>query len=50
MARMNETLDAETVVVGIAPDVAMAMVQLAVQMPMLRTALDLEEGLQWLGS
>jgi rsbT antagonist protein RsbS len=36
---------AETVVVGIAPEVAMAMVRLSLPMPFLRTALDLEEGL-----
>lgn len=42
MARLR---GAETVVVGIAPEVALAMVQLSLQMPFVRTALDLEEGL-----
>jgi len=41
---------ARTVVVGIAPEVAMALVRLAVRMPLTQTALDLEEGLAWLGS
>lgn len=40
---------AETVVVGIAPAVAAAMVQLTIQLDFVRTALDLEEGLEVLG-
>ena len=47
---MAKLRGAQTVVVGIAPDVAMALVRLAVQMPFVRTALDLEEGLQCLAS
>jgi len=39
---------AETVVVGIAPEVAIAMVQLSLQMDFTHTALDLEEGLELL--
>ena len=39
---------AETVVVGIAPDVAMAMVHLSLQARLMHTALDLEEGLELL--
>ncbi len=39
---------AETVVVGIAPEVAMAMVQLSLHGRLLHTALDLEEGLAFL--
>jgi rsbT antagonist protein RsbS len=39
---------AETVVVGIAPEVAMAMVHLSLRMEHVRTALDLEEGLEML--
>ena len=39
---------AETVVVGIRPEVAMAMVQLSLQLDFVRTALDLEEGLELL--
>ncbi len=50
LAHMARLRGAETVVVGIAPDVAMAMVRLAVRMPLIRTALDLEEGLQCLGA
>lgn len=50
LAYMARLRGAETVVVGIAPDVAMALVGLAVQMPLVRTALDLEEGLRCLSS
>jgi rsbT antagonist protein RsbS len=50
LAYMARLRGAQTVVVGIAPEVAMALVQLAVQMPLVRTALDLEEGLQCLPS
>ena len=48
MASAARLKGAETVVVGIAPDVAMAMVQLSLQMQFVRTALDLEEGLDLL--
>jgi rsbT antagonist protein RsbS len=48
LAYMARLRGAETVVVGIAPDVAMAMVRVAVEMPLVRTALDLEEGLRCL--
>jgi rsbT antagonist protein RsbS len=37
---------AETVIVGIQPEVAFAMVQLGVTLPGVMTALDLEEGLE----
>jgi rsbT antagonist protein RsbS len=50
LAYMARLRGAETVVVGIAPEVAMALVRLAVQMPLVRTALDLEEGLRCLPS
>jgi rsbT antagonist protein RsbS len=40
---------AETVIVGIRPDVAVAMVQFELNMEPLHTALDLEEGLTLLG-
>jgi|SRR5688572_7016212 len=49
-AYMAQLRGAETVVVGISPEVAMAMVRVAVEMPLMRTALDLEEGLQCLTS
>ena len=48
LAYMARLRGARTVVVGIAPEVAMALVRLAVHMPLLETTLDLEEGLQWL--
>ncbi len=48
LAYMARLRGARTVVVGIAPEVAMALVRLAVSMPLVNTALDLEEGLQWL--
>jgi len=47
-ARAARLKGAETVVVGIAPEVAMAMVNLALRMEHVRTALDLEEGLETL--
>ena len=50
LARMAKLRGAETVVVGIAPEVAMAMVRMSVHMPLVHTALDLEEGLRWLAS
>ena len=49
LAYMARLRGAETVVVGIQPDVAIAMVQLSLQMNFVHTALDLEEGLQRLG-
>jgi rsbT antagonist protein RsbS len=48
VAKMARLRGAESVVVGISPEVAMAMVRLSLQQPFLRTALDLEEGLQLL--
>jgi rsbT antagonist protein RsbS len=50
LARMAKLRGAETVVVGIAPEVAMAMVQMGIRMPLVHTALDLEEGLRWLST
>jgi rsbT antagonist protein RsbS len=49
LAYMARLRGAETVVVGITPEVAIAMVQLSLQMNFVHTALDLEEGLQRLG-
>jgi rsbT antagonist protein RsbS len=49
LAYMAQLRGARTVVVGIAPDVAMALVRLGVRIPLTQTALDLEEGLEWLG-
>jgi len=48
LAYMARLRGAQTVVVGIAPELAMALVRLAVHMPLVHTALDLEEGLQCL--
>ena len=45
LAHMARLRGAETVLVGIQPDVAFAMVQLGTDLEM-RTALDLEEGLE----
>jgi rsbT antagonist protein RsbS len=39
---------AETVIVGIQPDVALAMVQLGLRLESVATALDLEEGMAYL--
>ena len=48
IAEMARLRGAVTVIVGIQPDVAMAMVRLGMGMGMVRTALDLEEGLGYL--
>jgi rsbT antagonist protein RsbS len=50
LAYMAQLRGARTVIVGIMPEVAMALVRLAVRMPLAQTALDLEEGLEWLTS
>lgn len=49
LAYMAQLRGARTVVVGIAPEVAMTLVRLGVRIPLTQTALDLEEGLAWLG-
>ena len=49
IARMSRLRGAETVIVGIAPDVATSMVRLGLHLD-LPTALDLEEGLAYLRS
>ena len=46
LGRVARLRGAETVVVGIAPEVAIAMVQLSLEVGEVHTALDLEEGLQ----
>lgn len=48
LAAMLHLRGVETVVVGIQPGVAMAMVQLGLSMPDVATALDLDEGLAYL--
>jgi rsbT antagonist protein RsbS len=48
IAHMIRLRGAETVIVGIQPDVALAMVQLGLKLEGVTTALDLEEGLAYL--
>ena len=48
LAHMTRLRGAETVIVGIQPDVAFAMVQLGLTLEGIGTALDLEEGLAYL--
>ncbi len=48
IAHMTRLRGAETVIVGIQPEVAFAMVQLGISMEDVHTALDLEEGLSFL--
>lgn len=49
MAHMIRLRGADTVIVGIQPDVAFSMVQLGLSLEGVPTALDLEEGLAYLG-
>ena len=48
LAHMIKLRGAETVIVGIQPEVAFAMVQLGLSLAGVATALDLEEGLAFL--
>ena len=48
IAHMTRLRGAETVIVGIQPDVAFAMVQMGLRLEGVATTLDLEEGLAWL--
>jgi rsbT antagonist protein RsbS len=48
IAHMIRLRGAETVIVGIQPEVAFAMVQLGLTLESVKTALDLEEGLAYL--
>jgi rsbT antagonist protein RsbS len=45
LASMTKLRGAETVIVGIQPEVAFSMIQLGLTLPSVTTALDLEEGL-----
>jgi len=45
VAEISRLRGAESLIVGIQPEVAYAMVQLGLRLPGVRTALDLEEGL-----
>jgi rsbT antagonist protein RsbS len=50
IAHTTKLRGAETVIVGIQPDVAFAMVQLGLSLEGVTTALDLEEGMEILGA
>jgi rsbT antagonist protein RsbS len=50
IAQVAHLRGAETIIVGISPDVALTMVQLGASLAPVRTALDLEEALEQLGS
>ncbi len=50
LSAMVRLLGAETVVVGLQPEVAFAMVQLGLEMEGVSTALDLEEGVEALAA
>jgi rsbT antagonist protein RsbS len=50
LAHMTKLRGAETVLVGIQPEVAFAMVQLGLSLEDVSTALDLEEGLAFLNT
>ncbi len=46
IASMSKVLDAETVVVGMQPAVAITLVELGMELPGIRTALDVESGME----
>jgi len=50
IASMSRVPDAETVVVGMRPAVAITLVELGLSLPRVRTALDVERGMELLAS
>jgi rsbT antagonist protein RsbS len=50
IAAMSRVLDASTVVVGMRPQVAITLVELGLELPSIRTALDVDAGMAMLAS